>query len=78
MLGAMRVWAGDPPNVLRQLFTSQCLHFNLPSLFAVTSASLGSISPATLRFFLRSLIRTRDAIAGLQIKDGSVYEWRLK
>lgn len=78
MLGAMRLWAGEPPNVLRDLFATDCLHFNLPSLFALMSASLGSISPATLRFFLRSLIRTRDAIAGLQIKDGSVYEWRLK
>ena len=78
MLGSMRLWAGQSPSILAEMIATKSLHLNLPSLVAVVSASLGSISPAALRFFLRSLIRARDGLAGLQVKDGRPYEWRLK
>ena len=78
MLGAMRLWAGQPPGILPQMIAKESLGWNFHSLMALASASLGSLSPGTLRFFLRSLIRVRDRLAGLRVKDGRPYEWRLK
>src|SRR6185436_29129 len=78
LLGAMRLWAGQPPQLLPELLARTSLHWNLKSLLALSSASLGSISPSALRFLLRSFIRSRDAMAGLVIKDGRPYEWRFK
>ena len=78
MLGAMRLWAGQPPGILPEMIAKKSLSWNFQSLIALTSASLGSLSPGTLRFFLRSLIRARDRLAGLRVKDGRPYEWRLK
>lgn len=78
MLGAMRLWAGQPPRILSEMIAKKSLSWNFRSLMALASASLGSISPGILRFFLRSLIRTRDCLAGLRVKDGRPYGWRLK
>jgi glycosyltransferase involved in cell wall biosynthesis len=78
MLGAMRLWAGHPPGILSKMIAQKTLRWNTASLIALASASLGSISPPTLRFVLRSLIRARDTLAGLWVKDGRPYEWRLK
>lgn len=78
LLGAMRLWAGQPPGILPQILAHKNLKHNVQTLMALASASLGSISPGTLRFLLRSLIHTRDFIAGFHIKDGRLYEWRSK
>jgi hypothetical protein len=78
MLGAMRLWAGQSPGILPEMIAKKSLSWNLQSLIALASASLGSLSPATLRFFLRSLIHVRDRLAGLRVKDGRPYEWRSK
>ncbi len=78
MLGAMRLWAGQPPRILPEMIAKKRLGWNRQSLMTLASASLGSISPPALRFFLRSWIRARDGLAGLRVKDGRLYEWRLK
>ena len=78
MLGAMRLWAGQPPGILPEMIAKKSLSWNFQSLVALASASLGSLSPGTLRFVLRSLIQVRDRLAGLRVKDGRPYEWRLK
>jgi len=44
----------------------------------LASAVWGHISPSTLRVFLRSLIRARDLIAGVRVKDGRPYAWRFE
>ena len=74
--GAMRLWAGQPLGVLPQILTCKSLRFDLQSLIALASASLGGISPGTLRLLLRSLIHTRDFIASFHVRDGRPYEWR--
>ena len=51
---------------------------NWQTIVAIASASLGTMSPAALRFALRSVIRARDGVASLRVKDGRPYEWRLK
>ena len=78
MLGAMRLWAGQSPGILPEMVAKKSLSWNFQSLIALTSASLGSLSPGTLRFFLRSFIQVRDRLAGLLVKEGRPYQWRLK
>lgn len=77
-LGAMRLWAGVPPMILQPLLAKRSLSWNLPSAVTLISATWGSVSPTTLRLFLRSLLRTRDFVAGRLVKDGTPYEWRLE
>ena len=76
MLGAMRLWAGDPPMLLKPLFEKQSLQWNYKTLMILASALWGHVSPPTLRGFLRTSIRARDLVASIRIKDGRAYEWR--
>lgn len=76
MLGAMRLWAGDPPELLQPIFEKKSLKWNPLTLMVLASAFWGHVSPATLRVFLRSSIRARDLIASLRVKDGRPHEWQ--
>lgn len=78
MLGAMRLWAGDPPMVLNLMLKNNSLKWNLKTLMILAPAVWGHISPSTLRAFLRSLIRARDLLASVRVKDGSPCEWRFE
>jgi glycosyltransferase involved in cell wall biosynthesis len=75
LLAAMRLWSGNRPMLLQPLLAKK-LRWNAKALMVLASAVLGEVSPAGLRFFLRSSIRARDFLAGLRVKDGSPYEWR--
>jgi hypothetical protein len=77
MLGAMRLWAGDPPGLMGPLLQKNIRPLNPKSLMILASAVWGQLSPSTLRAFLRLSIRARDLAAGLLVKDGRAYEWRL-
>ena len=76
MLGAMRLWAGDPPKLLEPLLEKKSMKWDVKSLMIFTSALWGHISPSTLKLFLRGSIRVRDLLAGMIVKDGKPYEWR--
>ncbi|HKR59033.1 MAG TPA: glycosyltransferase family A protein [Pyrinomonadaceae bacterium] len=76
MLGAMRLWAGDPPMLLGPMLKEKSLKWNLKTLMMLGSAVLGEISPSTLRGLLRSSIRARDLLASVRVKDGRPYEWQ--
>jgi glycosyltransferase involved in cell wall biosynthesis len=78
MLGAMRLWAGKRPDVLGQMLATRALHWDLRSLIAFTSAALGTLSPSALRTTMRLMIRIRDSLTSLRVKEGRPYEWRLK
>jgi Glycosyl transferase family 2 len=78
MFGAMRLWAGHKPMILREMLSKTSLKLNPQTLVTLASASWGSLHPGSLRSFLSLLIRTRDMIAGWQVKEGRPYEWRLK
>jgi len=77
MLGAMRLWAGDPPMLLESMFKKKSLEWNPKTFMILVSAIWGHLSPPTLRVFLRSSIRARDLLASVRVKDGRAYEWRL-
>ncbi|HEX7294154.1 MAG TPA: glycosyltransferase family 2 protein [Pyrinomonadaceae bacterium] len=78
MLGAMRLWSGQHPAISPQTVISRISHLNWQSLMTFTSASVGAVSPEVLRFTLRSIIRARNSLARVRVKDGRPYEWRLK
>jgi GT2 family glycosyltransferase len=78
MLGAMRLWAGNPPMLLEPMLKKKSLKWNLKTLMILAAAVLGHLSPSALRVFLRSSIRARDLLAGVRVKDGRPYEWRLE
>ncbi|MEO8435641.1 MAG: glycosyltransferase family A protein [Pyrinomonadaceae bacterium] len=78
MLGAMRLWAGDPPMLLQPLLKKKSLKWNPQTMMILASAVWGEVSPSTLRGFLRSSIRARDLLAGIRVRDGRPYEWRFE
>lgn len=76
MLGAMRLWSGHPPNIFPSLLAKKAITWDTRTLVTFASAYWGSVNPASLRFFLRSLIHARDLLASVRVKDGRSYEWR--
>jgi GT2 family glycosyltransferase len=76
MLGAMRLWAGNPPMLLEAMLEKKSLNWNAKTLMIMASAIWGHVSPPTLRLFLHTLIRARDLLASVRVKDGRPYEWR--
>jgi GT2 family glycosyltransferase len=75
--GAVRLWAGQKPGVLRDLVGTG-FRFNRTWLQTLAWAAWGEASPGTLRGFLRTLFRAKDALAGARFEDGRAYEWRLR
>lgn len=76
MLGAMRLWAGEPPKLLEPLLEKKPIKWDVKSLMIFTSALWGHVSPRSLKLCLRGSIRVRDLLAGTMVKDGKPYEWR--
>lgn len=75
MLGAMRLWAGEPPMLLKLLLAEKSIQWSPKALMILASAVWGHVSPPTLRAFLRLSINARDMLAALHVKDGRPYEW---
>jgi len=77
-LGAMRLWSGHRPAISPQTVASKISRLNWQSFITFASASVGTVSPEALRFMLRLIIRARNNLARVRVKDGRPYEWRLK
>jgi hypothetical protein len=76
MLGAMRLWAGEPPMLLEPMLKHKSFKLDPRSLMIFTSALWGHVSPLTLKAVLRGSIKVRDLLASVTVKDGKPYEWR--
>lgn len=75
-LAARRLWAGRSPGILRRLpRLGMCRPAPL-WLGLLVLATVGDLSPRTVRWALRGFIRLRDALAGLAIRGGGPVEWR--
>ncbi|HEX3084917.1 MAG TPA: glycosyltransferase family 2 protein [Pyrinomonadaceae bacterium] len=74
--GAMRLWAGDTPGILAELRATE-RSSKSPKVRTSILARWGSASPSSLRAFIRSSVWSRDQLAGLWIKDGKAYDWRM-
>jgi glycosyltransferase involved in cell wall biosynthesis len=77
-LGAMRLWAGYAPDILGPMLAIKSLRIHPRTFKILTWASWGSLSPASLRYFIRTLVHARDLLLGLRIEDGRPYEWRFE
>jgi hypothetical protein len=75
--GAMRLWAGDTPGILAELRATE-RSSNSQKVRTAILARWGSASPTSLRAFIRSSVWLRDQLAGLWIKDGEAYDWRVE
>ncbi len=78
LLGAMRLWSGERPGVLRHMLANENWHLNAATLTAIATSAWGDVSPTTLRAALRALIWARDYLAGIVIQNGRPHEWRFK
>lgn len=78
MLGAMRLWAGEPPMLLEPMLKQKTFKWNPSSLLIFGSAVWAHVSPRTLKVVMRGSINVRDRLAGITVKDGKPYEWRSK
>jgi glycosyltransferase involved in cell wall biosynthesis len=76
MMGAMRLWAGEPPTVLGPMLKKKSLKWTPKTLMFLASAFWGHISPATLKACLRLSIRARDFLASVRVRDGKFYDWK--
>jgi glycosyltransferase involved in cell wall biosynthesis len=76
MLGAMRLWAGEPSKLLEPILKQKSFKLDPRSLMILASALWAHVSPLTLKVVLRGSIRVRDLLASITVKDGKPYEWR--
>ena len=76
--GSMLLWAGHTPKVLGEAWRQKSSGSGARALRTLAWAGWAEVSPASLRLFLRSVIRARDFVAGRRVQDGEVCEWRLK
>jgi glycosyltransferase involved in cell wall biosynthesis len=74
--GAMRLWSGQSPRVLPELISGKVLNWDFRSALILAWALFGTASPSALRFSMRLLLRTRDALSTFEMRDGTPYEWR--
>ena len=77
-VGAMRLWAGHAPSVLRPVFKSAVAERSVWALAVLCWAAWASASPATLKSLTRLLVRARDLWASRRLQDGRAYRWRLE
>ena len=76
--GALRLWAGERPEILADLLRSGSFNLDPAWLRTLAWAAWGWASPATLRLYLRWLIRTRDLAASMRLRDRAPREWRFR
>lgn len=76
MEGAMRLWAGHSPGILKDL-RAEDFKWNSQSFMTAILARWGEANPSSLRACLRSWVGLRDRLSGVWIKDGRAYDWRV-
>jgi glycosyltransferase involved in cell wall biosynthesis len=72
-----RLWAGHSPDTIRLLLSRGELSWDRSTVTAVAMTVWGTLSPPSLRFFLRRLIQLRDLLAGRWVRGKDVLDWRL-
>ncbi len=75
LCGSARLWAGEKPAILRDLHKMYGRAPSFAFVHAFVVAVWGEVSPSSLRWLLRGVIRARDAVAGRRFRNGSVVRW---
>lgn len=76
--GAMRLWAGQKPEILTKVVSDRSLTWNVRRLMVAAWAAWGERHAKSLRSFMRMIVHMRDVLASARVRDGRVYEWRCK
>lgn len=75
-LGWGRLWAGQPPEIVRELRHLAVGPWDAASLKVILLGLSGGLSPSALRLGLCGFIRLRDRVAGWVLGDRAAVEWR--
>jgi hypothetical protein len=74
--GSTRLWSGRSPRVMERMRERARFEFRGSSLHALLWVLWGTASPKSLRFFLRTLLVIRNAIARPIVANSLYIEWR--
>lgn len=77
-LGSIVLWAGDRPRLVRRLLSRAELGFNIRTASAFVWTSWASLSPSTLRAFMRLLADLRNSAVSRRTLESGAVEWRTR
>lgn len=78
LLGAMRLWSGQTPGILREVRKARSKGLSMRGLMITIWAAWADLHPSSLRSFVRAIVCLRDLLASTRITDGRLYEWRFR
>jgi hypothetical protein len=74
--GSVRLWAGQKPRLLSRLLARGDLSLDATSLSALVWAAWASVSPGSLRGFLKVLLDIRNRISSGMQASGAAVSWQ--
>jgi hypothetical protein len=74
-LASPRLWAGEQPGIPPAWWLRGSWHPIPAALHALILGTWGEVSPKSLRWALRALVKSRDLVASLRIQEGDVVRW---
>jgi hypothetical protein len=74
--GSTRLWSGESPATLKRMWRRGGFRLTLSGAHALIWVAWGTISPRSLRFFLRSLLHARNLVARPLIGNRDYVEWQ--
>jgi hypothetical protein len=74
-IAAPWIWAGERPGIPAAWWLRGSWRPIRASLHALLLGTWGEVSPKSLRWALRAVVRSRDLVASLRISDGDVVRW---
>jgi len=74
-LGSLALWSGKKPHLFRRLLSRGRLRANAPSAAALVWTAWASLSPVTLRTFLKLLMRSRNRFVTTMTPEGDPIAW---
>jgi hypothetical protein len=74
-LAAPRLWAGERPRIPTAWWLHGSWHPIPAALHALILGTWGEVSPKSLRWVIRTVVKSRDLIASLWIPDGDLVRW---
>jgi hypothetical protein len=75
-VGSVHLWAGQRPRLFLRLLSRARLSWNVQSASALVWTTWASLSPSTLRLFLKWLLDIRNRLALRQLSRDKLYLWK--
>ena len=76
-LGSLVLWTGRKPHLLRRMLARAKLRPNLKTATSLVWTTWASVSPATLRMFIRFLVRARHSASRVGTRHDQPIRWSL-